>query len=172
MNIKYHIAFFLLAFSPFPVNAKAKIKSIKPDQISVLGAENCRSVRTNEAKWIPENWLLYKSYVKICPLVSKGHTVLSILAIDFQQYFDETKKSPEVSHLPLILGSTGEKMGTLPENFLPDGPTWLQLIFWSWENDFPERIVPLKHSISVSPSEALKEMYWDTSDKTFKTTDH
>ncbi len=154
------------------VQANTKIQNVKPDQISIMGPENCRTPKGIEKKWFPANWSVYVQYAKICPLTSKGKTILSILTTDYQQYFNDKKKNPEAVEKPLIVGSKGEKLGELSESFFADGPTWLQLVFWSWEDNFPQRIVPLRHSISVTPSEALNEIYWDPSEKLFKLSTH
>lgn len=90
-------------------------------------------------------------------------SIIRIIAIT------QLKAEGSVAVKSLIASSKGEIIGELPENFFPNGPTWLQLVFWSWENDLPQRIIPLRHSISVAPSEALSELYWEASEKKYKT---
>jgi hypothetical protein len=161
---------FLLVFSVLFIANHSSAKESEDDRAQALGMESCHSPSNAEKKLFPVDWKSYENVFQICSLKRHGKTVLHILNIDYQSLYSQQKGAvaSALETKPLMIDTKGKKIGSLPESLLINGPAYLELVFWSWENGFPRRIIPLRHNSAVSGDSTLPELYWDQSSGMYK----
>lgn len=82
-----------LLIASFTSLAEARNQEIKSDTLLSMGFENCRAAKVSEKGYFPQDWKNYGTYAKICPLTLKGKNILYVLAVDNQNYSNNTAKS-------------------------------------------------------------------------------